>query len=75
MIDEKVTNRAYAPTTDTTLRDRKVGLSSSKKNYFINFNESPLKMMKIVFYFILKALSVLKISKYILSYICIYIYI
>ena len=36
----------------------KVGFSPSKKNYFICFNESPLKMMKNTFYFILKALFV-----------------
>ena len=39
----------------------KVGLSSSKKNPFICFNESPLKMMKNAFHFILKVLFVLKI--------------
>ena len=39
----------------------KVGLSPYKNNYFIYFNESPLKMMKNDFYFILKALFVLKI--------------
>ena len=32
----------------------KVGLSPSKKNCFICFNESPLKMMKNAFYFINK---------------------
>ena len=32
--------------------------------YFICFNESLLKMMKDVFYFILKAIFVLKISKF-----------
>ena len=32
-------------------------ISPSKKNLFICFNESPLKMMKNAFYFILKALS------------------
>ena len=32
--------------------------------YFICFNESLLKMMKDVFYFILKALFVLKISNF-----------
>ena len=37
----------------------KVGLSPSKK-FFILFNESPLEMMKIAFYFILKALFVLR---------------
>ena len=43
----------------------KVGLSfSKKKNYFICFNESPLKMMKNAFYFILKALFILKIFKF-----------
>ena len=40
----------------------KVGLSTSKKNYFIYFNEKPLQMMKNAFYFILK-LFVLKIFK------------
>ena len=33
----------------------KVGLLPSKKNCFIYFNESPLKMMKNAFYFILIA--------------------
>ena len=41
----------------------KVRLSPSKKNCFISFNESPLKMMKNAFYFILKALLVLKVFK------------
>ena len=35
-----------------------------KKICFICFNESPLKMMKIVFCFILKAPFVLKITKF-----------
>ena len=35
-----------------------------KKIIFICFNENPLKRMKNAFYFILKALSVLKIFKY-----------
>ena len=39
----------------------KVELSPSKKNCFICFNESSLKMMKNAFYFILKALFVFKI--------------
>ena len=34
-----------------------------KKKYLICFNESPLKMMQNAFYFILKALFVLKIFK------------
>ena len=42
----------------------KVGLSPSKKFIFIYFNESPLKMMKNGFYFILKALFVLKIFNF-----------
>ena len=41
----------------------KVGLSPSEKNCVICFIESPLKMMKNAFYFILKALFVLKIFK------------
>ena len=41
----------------------KVRLSSSKKNCFISFNESSLKKMKNIFYFILKAFFVLKIFK------------
>ena len=35
-----------------------------KKFFFICFNESPLKIMKNAFYFILKALFVLKIFKF-----------
>ena len=35
-----------------------------KKNCFICFNENPLKMMKNVFYFIIKALHVLKLFKF-----------
>ena len=42
----------------------KVGLSPYKEKYFICFSESPLKMMKNAFYFILKALFVLKIFKF-----------
>ena len=41
----------------------KVGLSPFKKIVFICFNEIPLKMMKNTFYFILKALFVLKGSR------------
>ena len=39
-------------------------LSHFRKIYFICFNESPLKMRKNVFYFILKALFVLKRFKF-----------
>ena len=42
----------------------KVGLSPSKKIFFICFNDSPWKMMKNAFYFILKALFVLKVFKF-----------
>ena len=42
----------------------KVGLSPSKKNCVICFIESPLKKTKNAFYFILKALFVLKIFKF-----------
>ena len=43
----------------------KVGLSpSKKKKVFICFNGSPSKMMKNAFYFILKALFVPKIFKF-----------
>ena len=42
----------------------KVGLSPSKKNCVICFIESPLKFMKNTFYFIVKALFVLKILKF-----------
>ena len=41
----------------------KVGLSPSKKSFFICFNDRPSKMIKNAFYFILKALFVLKIFK------------
>ena len=39
----------------------KIGLSPSTKICFIHFNEGVLKMMKNTFYFILKALFILKI--------------
>ena len=42
----------------------KVGLSPSKKICFIFLIESPLKMIKNGFYFILKAVFVLKIFKF-----------
>ena len=42
----------------------KVGLSPLKKNCGICLIESPLKMMKNTFYFILKALFVLKIFNF-----------
>ena len=42
----------------------KVGLSPSKKNCIIYFIESSLKMIKIAFYFIFKALFVLKLFRF-----------
>ena len=42
----------------------KVGLSPSKKICVICLIESPLKMMKNAFYFVLKALFVLKVFKF-----------
>ena len=46
--------------------DFKFGLLPSKKNYFIYFNESPSKMMKNAFHFILKAFFFLKIVGFLL---------
>ena len=43
-------------------------LKSEKKFLFISFNESPIKKMKNPFYSILKALFVLKIFKFLSSY-------
>ena len=42
----------------------KVGLSPSKKNCVVSFIESPLKIMKNVFYLILKVDFVFKIFKF-----------
>ena len=41
----------------------RVGFSPFKKTCFICFNERPLKMVRNTFYFILKAIFVLKIFK------------
>ena len=49
---------------DSQIRKVKVGLPPSKKICVICLTESPLKMMKNTFYFILKALFVLKIFKF-----------
>ena len=46
----------------------KVGPPTSKKNCVICFIERSLKMMKNAFYFILKALSVLKIFQFLFSF-------
>ena len=42
----------------------KVGLSPSKKICFVCFNEGPFKTMKNAFYFIWKALFILKVFKF-----------
>ena len=42
----------------------KSGSHLPKKFLFLSFNESPLKMMKNAFYFILKALFPIKIFKF-----------
>ena len=42
----------------------KVGSSTSKKICFVCFNESPLKMMKNTFHFVIRALYILKIFKF-----------
>ena len=46
----------------------KAGFSPSKKVCFIFFNDSPLNMMKNAFYFIIKALFVLKIFKILFNF-------
>ena len=48
---------------DNKLSELKVGLSPSKKKFFICFNDNPSEMVKNAFDFILKALFVLKIYK------------
>ena len=49
---------------DMVIQTLKVGLSPSGKNCFVCFTESPLKVMRNTFCFILKALFVLKIFKF-----------
>ena len=49
---------------DLISEDIKVGLSPSKKICLISLIESPLKLIKNAFYFILKAIFVLKIFKF-----------
>ena len=50
-----------------TLKTLSSKLSPSKQICFISFNESSLKMMKNVFYFILKTVFILKIMKLFLT--------
>ena len=47
-----------------TVNERKIGLPPFQKDYVIFFFENPLKVMKNTFYFILKALFVLNIFKF-----------
>ena len=56
--------QTYREILKSSLVTFKVGLSPSQKNIFICFIESPLKMIKNAFYFILKALFVPKIFKF-----------
>ena len=58
-------NAIFLRATFSTL---KVGLLHSKKICFICLNERSLKMIKNAFYFILKALSILKIFKFCLDF-------
>ena len=46
------------------IKNLKVGLSPPRKDCVISFNETPLKIMKNTFYFVLKALFILKIFKF-----------
>ena len=45
-------------------KEFKVGISRSTKSVLIDFNKSPLKMMKNAFYFMLKALFVLEVFSF-----------
>ena len=58
------TNYVYWDYDNTSMIYIKVWPSSSKKNCVICLIKSPLKMMKNTFYFLLKALFVLKIFKF-----------
>ena len=59
-------NFLYKPKTVTFIHS-KFDSYLPKKNCVICFDESPLKMMKNAFYFILKVLFVLKIFKFLSS--------
>ena len=45
-------------------KEFQVGISRSTKSVLIDFNKSPLKMMKNAFYFMLKALFVLEVFSF-----------
>ena len=57
-------NQKYALKLILCTSENKAGLSPSKKNSFYLFQWKPFKMMKIAFYFILKALFILKRFKF-----------
>ena len=64
LVEEELSSSSFLVTLEYLKKDfLKVGLSPSKKNFFIRFNNSPSRMMKNAFYFILKALFFLKIFK------------
>ena len=63
-VPMRISNQDLLRTWLQHLSGVKVGLSPSKKIFFICFNGSPSKMMKNAFYFILKALFVLKMFKF-----------
>ena len=64
-IDLFQTNRPLSfQKTRATETGNKVGLSPFKENCVVCFNESPLKVMRDAFYFILKAIFVFKIFKF-----------
>ena len=46
----------------------KIGFIASKKIVFINFNQSPLKLMKNAFYFMLITLFVVEIFAFLFCY-------
>ena len=54
----------YSRNYNNLIEKLNVGLSLSKKICVLCLTESPLKMIKNVFYFILKALFVLKVFKF-----------
>ena len=60
-IDSKLSFNIYI---DGICKKAGLKVGPFKKKNFICFNDSPSKMMKNVFYFILKALFVLKIFKF-----------
>ena len=54
----------YACKIEQMFKSLKSGSPLPKKNCFIGFNERPLKMINDAFYFILKALFIVKLSNF-----------